>query len=77
MSWFLAKKKAYEQPSVVDVLFGVNFVVKKIGEDILVEGRARTLSDIMRLKRLAEEIFNELIREYEGKRASPVTLRHR
>gem|GEM_PF-1145384 len=77
VSWIFHSRKGDKQLSTSELLFGVNLTVKKIGEDIVIEGRARTLNDIIRLKRLSEEILNEMIKEYEGKRSSSTTSRHR
>lgn len=77
VSWILHRSREDKPPPTSEVLFGVNFVIRKIGEDIVIEGRARTLNDIIRLKRLAEEVLNEMIREYEGKRVSSTTSRYR
>lgn len=75
MSWIFSGRRVGEQTRDIEIMYGVNFVVKRIEGDIVIEGRARTASDITRLKRLAEEIFNEVLREYEGKRSSPAHLK--
>lgn len=77
MSWIFHSSKKDVQQVSSEILFGVNLVVKKIEGDIIVEGRARTLNDLIRLKRLAEEILNQVIREYEDKRTSSASPRHR
>jgi len=76
VSWIFHSSKKDSQQLSSEVLFGVNLIIKRIGEDIVVEGRARTLNDLIRLKRLAEEILNQMIREHEDKRTGSASTRH-
>ncbi|MEM2548403.1 MAG: hypothetical protein QW810_06080 [Nitrososphaerota archaeon] len=77
MSWLLHSRKEEYPPKTSEVLYGVSLAVKKVGEDIVIEGKARTLNDIIRLKRLAEEILSEMIRGYGDKRVSSASSRYR
>ncbi|MEM3398156.1 MAG: hypothetical protein QW724_00220 [Nitrososphaerota archaeon] len=49
MSWLLHSRREENPPKTSEVLYGVSLAVKKIGEDIVIEGKARTLNDIIRL----------------------------
>lgn len=77
MSWLFHGRGEEKQLQASEVLYGVSFAAKKIGEDLVIEGRARTLNDVIRLKRLVEEILSEMIRRHEDKRTSSTTSRYR
>ena len=55
-----------------EVVSGISCVVKKIGGDVVVNGRARTSRDVERLKRIMNEMLEEV---YEGKRHRPAGSR--
>jgi len=40
---------------------GISCVVRSVGEDLVVEGRARTKRDADRLKRIIDEMLNEAL----------------
>ena len=67
MSWLLRSKAIREG----EVISSLEFVVKRIGEDLVISGRARSLSDVDRLRRIADEVFKEILEEHEGQSASP------
>ena len=73
MSWLIGGKEKKEEAlieSKVEVLYGLQFMVKKVGDDLVIQGKARTKSDIDRLKRITSEVFEEILeKEDEAKRS--------
>ena len=69
MSWLIGGKKEHPVEVRGELLYGLQLVVKKVGDDLVVQGRARTQSDIDRLKRITSEVFEEILeKEDEAKR---------
>ncbi|MEM2992010.1 MAG: hypothetical protein QW467_01890 [Candidatus Caldarchaeum sp.] len=63
MSWLLRTggKKAVEADKQSETVMGISCVVRSVGEDLVVEGRARTKRDADRLKRIIDEMLNEAL----------------
>ncbi|MEM1946500.1 MAG: hypothetical protein QXH12_04555 [Candidatus Caldarchaeum sp.] len=63
MSWLIRSsgRKQVEQEKPVETVMGVSCVVRNVGEDLVVEGRARTRKDADRLKRIMAEMLNEAL----------------
>ncbi len=77
MSWLLRsprRREVKEAGSGSEVVFGLEFVVKRVGGDLVVYGRARTRGDLERLRRITDEAFSEIL-EHEGKRHRPAGSR--
>jgi len=70
MSWLL-RSKPEARAAGEKIVSGLEFIVKRVGEDLVISGRARSLSDVDRLRRIADEIFKEILEEHEGQPASP------
>ena len=51
-----------------EVLFGVHIAIKKRGEDIVIEARARTKNDLAYVKRILDEHIQVLVTEGEMSR---------
>jgi len=60
VSWLLRSgvKKRHE---TAETLMGVSCVVRRAGDDLFVEGRARTRRDADRLKRMVSEMLSEAL----------------
>ncbi|MCS7133579.1 MAG: hypothetical protein NZ921_02105 [Candidatus Caldarchaeum sp.] len=62
MSWLLRSSRARPEPEkIMETVMGVSCVLKNVGEDLVVEGRARTKKDADRLKRIMNEMLNEAL----------------
>ncbi|MDW7977794.1 MAG: hypothetical protein RMH74_03205 [Candidatus Caldarchaeum sp.] len=63
MSWLLRTRasKRSESDKPVETVMGLSCVVRRVGEDLVVEGRARTKRDADRLKRMLSEMLNEAL----------------
>ena len=57
------------------IISTIHLVVKLVGEDVEVYGRARSKRDLDRLKRISQEVLEEILGEHEGKSASPASPR--
>jgi len=76
MSWLIGGKKEHPVEVRGELLYGLQLVVKKVGDDLVVQGRARTKSDIDRLKRITLEVFEEILeKRNEAKRSRPARSR--
>ncbi|MEM2096070.1 MAG: hypothetical protein QXX19_02855 [Candidatus Caldarchaeum sp.] len=60
MSWLL-RSGGRKKDETVETLMGVSCVVRSMGDDLVVEGRARTRRDADRLKRMVSEMLNEAL----------------
>ncbi|MEM1943770.1 MAG: hypothetical protein QXY50_00795 [Candidatus Caldarchaeum sp.] len=60
MSWLL-RSGGRKKDETVETLMGVSCVVRSTGDDLVVEGRARTRRDADRLKRMVSEMLNEAL----------------
>ncbi|MCS7136894.1 MAG: hypothetical protein NZ941_00815 [Candidatus Caldarchaeum sp.] len=62
MSWLLrSSRPKQEAEKTFETVMGVSCVLKNVGEDLVVEGRARTKKDADRLKRVMNEMLNEAL----------------
>ena len=78
MSWLIGGKKEHPVEVRGELLYGLQLVVKKVGDDLVVQGRARTKSDIDRLKRITLEVFEEILeKRNETKRSRPTHSRRK
>lgn len=78
MSWLIGGKKEHPVETRGELLYGLQLVVKKVGDDLVVQGRARTKSDIDRLKRITLEVFEEILEKgNETKRSRPTHPRRK
>ena len=78
MSWLIGGKKEHPVEVGGELLYGLQLVVKKVGDDLVVQGRARTQSDIDRLKRITLEVFEEILEKgNETKRSRPTHSRRK
>ncbi|MEM3395509.1 MAG: hypothetical protein QXT12_05805 [Nitrososphaerota archaeon] len=76
MSWLLrGRPERRVEQGGEEVVSGVEFVVRRVGEDLVVQGRARSLSDVDRLRRIADEVFKEIFEGHEGQPAGPASPR--
>ena len=78
MSWLLRRresKRGKPQPREEEIVSGIHLTVKLVGEDVEVYGRARSRRDLDRLKRISQEVLEEILGEHEGKSASPASPR--
>ena len=78
MSWLLGRRASRKVKHVVreeKIISGINLVVKLVGEDVEIHGKARSRSDLNRLKRISQEVLEEILGEYEGKSAGPASPR--
>jgi len=69
MSWLFKKRE--EKPPADNIICGVSVIFKQEGEDVAITGRARTEKDLDRLKRIMDEMVEELLGEHEAERSSP------
>ena len=76
MSWLIPRKEEKKHPAD-NVICGVSIIFKSEGEDVVVNGRARTESDLDRLKRIMDEMVEELLGEHEAERPSPTHTRRK
>ena len=76
MSWLIPRKRE-EKRSADNVICGVSVVFKQEGEDVIVSGKARTENDLDRLKRIMDEMVEELLGEHEAERPSPTHPRRK
>ena len=76
MSWLIPKKRE-EKRSADNIICGVSLLFKSDGEDVVINGRARTESDLNRLKRIMNEMVEELLGEHEAERPSPTHPRRK
>ena len=78
MSWLLRRRESRRgksQPREEEIVSGIHLTVKLVGEDVEVYGRARSRRDLDRLKRISQEVLEEILGEHEGKSASPASPR--
>ena len=78
MSWLLRRRESRRgkpQPREEEIVSGIQLTVKLVGEDVEVYGRARSRRDLDRLKRISQEVLEEILGEHEGKSASPASPR--
>ena len=78
MSWLLRRresKRGKPQPREEEIVSGIHLTVKLGGEDVEVYGRARSRRDLDRLKRISQEVLEEILGEHEGESASPASPR--
>ncbi|MCS6783777.1 MAG: hypothetical protein RMI43_07050 [Candidatus Caldarchaeum sp.] len=63
MSWLLrsSRPRQTDVDKPFETVMGVSCVIKNVGEDLVVEGRARTKKDADRLKRIMNEMLNEAL----------------
>ena len=59
------------------VLYGVELVLKRVGDNWVIYGRAKDVEDLTRLKRIVEEVISRVLRGYEGKRAGSTPTKYR
>jgi len=76
MSWLIPKKREEKRPTD-NIISGVSILFRQDGEDVVVSARARTASDLDRLKRMMEEMVEELLGEHEAERPSPTHPRRK
>ncbi|MEM2257829.1 MAG: hypothetical protein QXU87_03940 [Candidatus Caldarchaeum sp.] len=76
MSWLLrGRPERRMEEAGEEVVSGVEFVVKRVGDDLVVQGRARGPSDVERLRRIADEVFKEIYERNEAEPAGPASPR--
>ena len=81
MSWLLRRRESRRgkpQPRETreeEIVSGIHLTVKLVGEDVEVYGRARSRRDLDRLKRISQEVLEEILGEHEGESASPASSR--
>ncbi len=80
MSWLFRSrprkvKTVGEQAEGERIISAIHLVVKLVGEDVEVYGRARSKRDLDRLKRISQEVLEEILGEYEGKSVSSTSPR--
>ncbi len=63
MSWLIKTQRRHVESAQQgdEILLGVSCAVRRVGEDLLVEGRARTRGDCERLKRIIQEMLDEAL----------------
>lgn len=62
MSWLLRSgRKNLDAERPAETVLGVSCVIRSVGEDLVVEGRARTRKDAERLKRVMTEMLDEAL----------------
>ena len=76
MSWLIPKKRE-ERRGADNIISGVSILFRQDGEDVVVSARARTASDLDRLKRMMDEMVEELLGEHEAERPSPTHPRRK
>ena len=74
MSWLFRGrsrrvKAVGEQAEGEKVISTIHLVVKLVGEDVEIHGKARSKSDLERLKRISQEVLEEILGGHEGKSA--------
>jgi hypothetical protein len=61
MSWLLRREKREKQETPSDsIVLGVQVIFKQEGEDLVITARVRTLKDLERLKKIIDEMIDEL-----------------
>ena len=76
MSWLFRGRsrrvKSVGEPAEGErIILTIHLVVKLVGEDVEIHGKARSKSDLERLKRISQEVLEEMLGGYEGKSVSP------
>ena len=78
MSWLLRRRESRKdkpRPREEEIVSGIHLTVKLVGEDVEVYGRARSRRDLDRLKRISQEVLEEILGEHEGESAGPASPR--
>ena len=61
MSWLLRREKREKQETPSDsIVLGVQVIFKQEGEDLVITARVRTPKDLERLKKIIDEMIDEL-----------------
>lgn len=69
MSWLLRSGvRRPQEERQVETVMGVSCAVRNVGEDLVVEGRARTRRDADRLKRIILEMLDEALGNTDEKK---------
>ncbi|GBC68395.1 hypothetical protein HRbin01_00076 [archaeon HR01] len=61
MSWLLRTSRKPKEREMGETVLAMSCTVKALGDDLLVEGRARTRRDGERLKRVLVEMLDETL----------------
>lgn len=81
MTWLVRQRRrvvAEEgKPGEAEVVAGVSFTIRHVDGEYLVEGRAKSVEDLARLRRIADEVFQQILEEYEAERAGAATPERR
>lgn len=77
MSWLLKRREKEPVLSIEkkdDIILGVQLFFKREGDDLAVSGKVRTEKDLERLKKIFDEMVEELL-SHEGQRDSTASTR--